>query len=75
MRSKKLKSWGSSKRSEKRIFWSETGFRGRMTLVLINPSVWLLESLAKVEDKKEKSEELKGIIHMDMKSLWMMAVT
>lgn len=32
MRSKKLKSWGSSKRSEKRIFWSETGFRGRMTL-------------------------------------------
>ena len=57
MRSKKLKSLGSSKRSEKigyfdlRLFLEE-----EWLLVCINSSVWLLECLAEVEDKKEKLE-------------------
>lgn len=36
---KETEIWGSSKRPEKRIFWSETGFRGRMTLGVDNFSV------------------------------------
>lgn len=52
---KELKSWGSSKRSEKiGYFGLEMVLEGEWLLVLINSSVWLLVCLAEVEVKKER---------------------